>query len=448
MSNLDETVAKAVLTSRERSTPSLINIATYRLNPHSKGDDLRDKAEIDGFCACDPLTIAIAEYSHYREFYKSIVAETSAYAEAAFEKPTLAPNIYFDDQFGASKREYAEPAFSEVVKRSDARVAQQLNQYYRKLLENDPNAFFIGEDIEDPYGGAFKVAKGLTVAFPDRALTTPISEAAITGVAIGLSLCGRRSFVEIMFGDFITYAFDQIVNNASKFHHMYYKRVSCPVIVRTPMGGRRGYGPTHSQSLERFLIGIDNCRTISLNSLVDVDRQLAGLADVLGPAIVLENKSDYAAKTFSAPEGFLVELSDDLFPAIRVRPEHAMCNVTLVSFGGMARYVADRLAEIFFETDVVPELIALTSLHPLDLTAVEQSLQNTGKIVCIEEGALFGSFGAELLAQLMERIGTDFRAVRLGGRPVPILSAPALEDSTLPNLSDICRAVSSLKASS
>jgi pyruvate dehydrogenase E1 component beta subunit len=120
----------------------------------------------------------------------------------------------------------------------------------------------------------------------------------------------------------------------------------------------------------------------------------------------------------------------------------------LVSFGGMARYVADRLTEIFFETDMVPELIALTSLHPLDFTAVAQSVQNTRKIVCIEEGALFGSVGAELLAQLMERLGPDFRAVRLGGRPVPIPSAPTLENSTLPNLSDICRAVSSLKASS
>lgn len=449
LSNLDEVIGKAVLRSRETSTPGFINITTYRLNPHSKGDDLRENAEVDWFSAHDPLTIAVAEYSHYREFYDTILAEASTYAETALAKPTLAPSVYFNDQLAVSGSEDADPTFFEVIKGSDgARVVQQLNEFYRTLLENDPHSFFIGEDIEDPYGGAFKVAKGLTTAFPERALTTPISEAAITGVGIGLALCGRRSFVEIMFGDFITYAFDQIVNNASKFHHMYHGSVSCPVIIRAPMGGRRGYGPTHSQSLERFLIGIDNCRTISLNSLVDVNRQLAGLVDVPGPVILLENKVDYAVKTFSAPEGFLVELRHGPFPTVRVRPEHAIPNVTLVSFGGMARYVADRLADIFFETDMVPELIALTSLHPFDLAAVAQSVRGTQKIACIEEGALFGSVGGELLAQLMECIGPGFRAARLGGRPLPIPSAPALEDSTLPNLTDICNVIASLKASS
>src|SRR5690606_17288817 len=121
-------------------------------------------------------------------------------------------------------------------------------------------------DIADPYGGAFKISRGLTTAHPDRALTTPISEAALVGVAIGLAISGNRAWAEIMFGDFMTYAFDQIVSNASKMHHMYNKRIDCPVVVRAPMGGRRGYGPTHSQSLERFFVGIDNCLALALNS--------------------------------------------------------------------------------------------------------------------------------------------------------------------------------------
>ena len=446
LANLDEVIGRAIANSREKSRPAFINITTYRLNPHSKGDDLREKTEIDWFHARDPLTIAVTEYSHYKEFYKSVIEATSTYAETALAKPTLAPSAYFMDQLASPRYEGAALAFSKAANSSNgARIVQQLNQYYMAFLKNDRDSFFIGEDIEDPYGGAFKVAKGLTTAFPERALTTPISEAAITGVAIGLALCGRRSFVEMMFGDFITYAFDQIINNASKFRHMYNGKVSCPVIIRTPMGGHRGYGPTHSQSLERFLIGIDDLRTVSLNSLVDVEPQLAGLADALGPMILLENKVDYANKTFVPSEGFLVELSNGAFPTVRVRPEYAKPDVTLVSFGGAARYVADRLTSIFIETDMVPELIALTSIHPLELDAVLQSVRETKNIVCIEEGASFGSVGAELVAQLMEHLGGGFRAARLGGRAVPIPSVPALEESALPNFADICKIITSLK---
>ena len=155
-------------------------------------------------------------------------------------KPKLSLGDYRGDQLpraeGSIEWNRCEPS-------SGGRGAQQLNEFYGDWLETDARAIFLGEDIADPYGGAFKVSKGFTTRFPERALTTPISEAAITGVGIGLALTGRRAFVEIMFGDFITLAFDQIVNNASKFFHMYNRKLSCPVIVRAPMGGRRGYGP-------------------------------------------------------------------------------------------------------------------------------------------------------------------------------------------------------------
>ena len=111
---------------------------------------------------------------------------------------------------------------------------------------------FLGEDLDDPYGGAFKISKGLKTKFKNQVYSTPISEAAITGLSSGMSIQGHKPIVEIMFGDFLTLTFDQIVNNISKFHDMYNKGVRNPIIIRTPMGGRRGYGPTHSQSLEKF----------------------------------------------------------------------------------------------------------------------------------------------------------------------------------------------------
>lgn len=101
-------------------------------------------------------------------------------------------------------------------------------------------ASFIGEDVLSPYGGAFKVAQDLSLEYPNQVISTPISEAAITGLANGLALGGFRPLLEVMFGDFITLALDQIINHASKFFHMYNKSVNCPIVIRTPMGGRRG----------------------------------------------------------------------------------------------------------------------------------------------------------------------------------------------------------------
>src|SRR4029079_18410075 len=126
------------------------------------------------------------------------------------------------------------------------RQVELINAFFVKKMNEDKLSLFIGEDILSPYGGAFKVARNLSTLFPDRVCSTPISEAAITGISNGLALAGFKPYVEIMFGDFVTLAMDQIVNHASKFHHMYNGKATCPVVIRTPMGGKRGYGPTHS----------------------------------------------------------------------------------------------------------------------------------------------------------------------------------------------------------
>src|SRR3984893_15144061 len=109
-------------------------------------------------------------------------------------------------------------------------------------MSEDKRGFILGEDIEGPYGGAFKVTKDLSLTFPGRVRNTPISEAAIVGIGSGLALAGMHPVCEIMFGDFMTLASDQIINHASKCKWMYNDQVTVPTIIRTPMGGRRGYG--------------------------------------------------------------------------------------------------------------------------------------------------------------------------------------------------------------
>jgi 2-oxoisovalerate dehydrogenase E1 component len=442
----DRALGGCIERARQTGAPAFLTLTTYRLNPHSKGDDGRDHAEIDWFRARDPASLAVRDYNGFRETYATYVAEAAEHIERSLRKPGLDPAHYFVDQL---PRPATEPTVWTSVTRpedNEPRLAQQMNAFYRSWLARDADAFFIGEDIADPYGGAFKLAKGLTTEFAGRALTTPISEAAITGIGIGLAITGRRAFVEIMFGDFITYAFDQIINNASKFYHIYNRNLDCPVIVRTPMGGRRGYGPTHSQSLERFLVGIDNCCTISLNSLTPAAGQLAGLVALRCPVLLLESKSDYTAKTFAAPEGMAVETDGAALPTARVVPVGTAAGVTLLSYGGMARFVANALIEIFERTDCIPELVVPLAISPLYLAPIAAAVRRTGRLVIVEEGAAFGNVGAELIAQLHTCLGVPFRVARVASKPVPVPSAPALEAATLPSIDEVCAAVTALMA--
>ena len=444
LTHLDMTLAEAFAHVRT-GLPAFVTVRTYRLNPHSKGDDLRDGKELEWFRVRDPLNIAQTECKKWRDIYGGFENEVDAHAKRALEKPHLSLDGYLRDQIPKYDDGTSGQWAPMAAQLANERVNLQISNFYRQWMQRDKDLVMLGEDIADPYGGAFKVTKGLPTDFPHRVLTTPISEAAITGMGVGLAACSRRAVIEIMFGDFITYAFDQLVNNASKFFHMYNGQLSCPVVVRAPMGGRRGYGPTHSQSLERFVVGIDNCCVLSLSSVADVAPQLAPLADIKGPAIVLENKIDYALKTFEPPAGFMLERNGAVFPTFRVRPAEGNAEVTLVSYGGMARFVADRLIDIFECADLVPELLVLSSIHPLDDAAIAQAVSLTGKLAVIEEGSGFASVGSEIVARMCERLGHKLHAVRISGKPVPVPSVPSLEEAVLPGLDDICEALERLK---
>jgi 2-oxoisovalerate dehydrogenase E1 component len=441
LETLNEKAAQALDYVRNTGRPALMIVQTYRLNPHSKGDDQRAAEEIKWFSDRDPVNVAIREVEDFAEAYAGMAAEVSSCVTAAMRKPKLSLSEYRVDQL---PRAEASIEWNRREPSSAGRGAQQLNEFYGDWLESDARAVFLGEDIADPYGGAFKVSKGFTTRFAERALTTPISEAAITGVGIGLALAGRRAFVEIMFGDFITLAFDQIINNASKFYHMYNRKLSCPVIVRAPMGGRRGYGPTHSQSLERFLLGIDNCCLVSPNSLIPLSLQLEGLKSLRCPAIVAENKIDYTLRDFVPDPAYVIDVDNGLFPTVRISPANAEANVTIVSHGAMARFVADLLPRIFEEGDAICELIVPTALNPFDPRSALESTSRTGRLVVVEEGSVTAGFGAEVIARIEERAGDRVVAARLGSYPMPPPSVPALEAEVLPSLARLLEVIATV----
>ncbi len=211
---------------------------------------------------------------------------------------------------------------------------QSLNQALYQALQDNSQVVLLGEDILDPYGGSFKVTRGLSTAFPDRVLTTPISEAGITGMAGGMALRGMRPVVEIMFGDFATLIADQIVNHIAKFNGMYNGQVNAPVVIRTPMGARRGYGPTHSQTLEKIFLGTPGLTFLAPSHLqgssaIGAAGQL--LLDAIlhqdGPTFFVENKLQYLLKLLTSEDLQDYEITESLpkdgFPGRPAR--HSPC---------------------------------------------------------------------------------------------------------------------------
>ena len=172
------------------------------------------------------------------------------------------------------------------------RCVHELNKALHELFERRDDVYLLGEDLLDPYGGAFKVSQGLSTRWPERVITTPISEASLVGLSAGMALRGLRPILEIMFGDFIALGYDQIVNGISKFREMYDDQVQVPLVVRLPMGGGRGYGPTHSQSLEKALLGVPNVTVVAMSEYHNVGGLLSDAVDDDEPVFFIENKAD------------------------------------------------------------------------------------------------------------------------------------------------------------
>ena len=328
-------------------------------------------------------------------------------------------------------------------------VLASLNEGLHRAMAADRRVYLLGEDLLDPYGGAFKVSRGLSSAFPGRVLATPISEAGIVGVAAGMALRGLRPVVEIMFGDFLTLAADQIVNHAAKFRWMYNEQVRVPLVIRTPMGARRGYGPTHSQSLEKHFLGAPGLRVLAPCTLGDPGELLAtAILEGEDPTLFVENKLLYLLPVLdgNALADFEV-VTSPLSPSpyspvftlsIRGAPPPAL---SLAAYGYMADLARQAMVKLAYEHEVFCEMVVPTQLSPFHLEAVIESARRTGRLLAAEEGTLSLGWGAEVVARTAEALGPGLRAARrLAGRDLPIPASLPLEAAALPGVDDIVRA--------
>ena len=330
----------------------------------------------------------------------------------------------------------------------EQRCVQVLNEALLEIFERRDDVYLLGEDVLDPYGGAFKVTQGLSTRFPERVLTTPISEASLFGVAAGMALRGYRPILEIMFGDFVALGFDQIVNGIGKFREMFDDQVTLPLVVRTPMGGRRGYGPTHSQSLEKLLVGVPGITVVAASECHDLRTLLSEAVDDDEPVFFVENKLMYGRTQRRPENGYVDGLrcveSDGRYPSLTFSGSDAGGgSATLATYGGMLPIVLEAATRLILEHELFTEVVALGQLHPLELEPVLESVARTGALVTVEEGTRTGGVGAEIAARVQEAAWDDLHRPieRVAARDGIIPAARTLEDAMLPGVDDVVAAV-------
>ena len=444
---LAEHIGRVVAGVRE-GRPHLLVVDTRRLLAHSKGDDDRSADLIERLNAEDPLTILLAQDAAASAFAEQAAADIHALGVEVAARPTLPYGGGHALPPSATVVDSAS-LHSEISSPADGfkRVSEELNAAFHAMMTDDPDVVLIGEDLLDPYGGAFKVSKGLSTKFPGQVLSTPIAEGAITGTANGMALAGLRPVVEIMFADFVTLATDQLVNFAAKFHYMYGERVAAPLTLRLVSGGGRGYGPTHSQSLETLFCGVPGLRVVALSQRHRPDELLRRVVvEDDGPTVFVENKLLYALRPHTdAPIDLkpvpTTSAPGDL-PPLCYQPQGSQpADVTVVTYGGMTIAAEAAMRELIETEELAFDYIVLTQIWPLNVDRVVESVRRTRRLVVVEENAVAYGVSSAVVAAVAEQLPDGFASRRVGADPVPLPSARHLEAAVLPSAASVRSAI-------
>ena len=437
--DLDIKVNKAITQVRDENKPTLINIKTNRLNSHSKGDDNREESKIKKLKDKDFLN-KIYEEDSFKDYIKDTKSEILGIIND-LENETITISIKKKEKLILA--EHLQNFLNDAEK---GRYSSLINETLNDLLEQNNDLILLGEDIEDKnifnpkeYGGAFKVTKDLSIKYPNQVFNTPISEAAITGISSGYVLAGGKAILEIMFGDFTTLIFDQLLQHASKFEDMYAGKIHCPLIVRTPMGGRRGYGPTHSQSLEKFFLGIPNLSVIALNHRISPRYVYDALISSFNnPCLVIENKILYTVENSKSKlfgYNYSFNKKSETLPNLMISPKDYPSELTILCYGGSLIEIEKVTEKLCIEDEVFVDIICPTLISEISVNEIITSLQKTKKLLILEEGNNFASWSSEVIAKISEK-QLNYSITRIGNNEI-IPSSFDAELNTLPSVNKI-----------
>jgi 2-oxoisovalerate dehydrogenase E1 component len=408
-------------------------VHNYRLAAHSKGDDLRDPNEIEQYAAKDPILYVKEKIGEdrYDECYALIKKNLEMVVENLESETSI--DVLDKCDFSIPDDEI------DFISHQESRYVDLIREALDSRLQVSNDTYFLGEDIKDPYGGPFKATKGLSTKYERNVLNMPISEACMVGMGVGMALNQTHPVIEIMFGDFLSLGFDQILNHASKYAWVYGDSISVPLIVRAPMGAKRGYGPTHSQSLEKFFVGIPGIRVLALtpavNPMVIYDTLFNRIEE---PTIMIENKGLYAQKSWLIENGrykdfFVTQYKNDGYPTVLFSFDPSTKpDCYLVAYGGMSNDALNAAEKMMMEEEIQVDVIIPTQLSPFPCRDLERIIKGETPIAIVEEGTRTAGIGAEFVAFLSEnRIGSKY--LRIAMPDIPIPNGLVLENQVIPD---------------
>ena len=314
-------------------------------------------------------------------------------------------------------------------------MREAISQALWEEMERDPKVFIMGEEV-GVWGGTYAVTKGFYDHFgPDRVKDTPISESAIIGGAIGAALTGLRPVAELMTINFAFSAMDHIVNEAAKLHYMFGGQMVLPMVIRTVSGGGRQLGATHSQTPDAIFAHFPGLTVVAPGTPEDAKGLLKSAIRSNDPILFIEHATLYQAKG-EVPDG------DYTVPIGKSKVQREGKDVTIITYSKMLEVslkAADELAKEGIEAEVVD----LRSLRPLDMEPVIESFKKTNRAVVAEEGWKSYGVGAEVAARIYEQAFDyiDAPIKRVAQAEVPLPYSKALEQSALPQVADVVRAV-------
>jgi 2-oxoisovalerate dehydrogenase E1 component beta subunit len=324
----------------------------------------------------------------------------------------------------------------------EATYLKAINQALHEEMRRDDNVFVMGEDVGE-LGGAFKVTEGLLDAFgEDRVIDTPISEALIVGAGIGAAILGMRPVLEMQFGDFISCAFDQIVNTAATLRYRHGGKASCPLVLRAPSGAGVHGALFHSQNPEAWFTRVPGLKVVAPATPYDAKGLLKSAVRDDNPVIYFEHKRLYRSVKEDLPEGdFTVPIG---LAELRLEGR----DLSIITYGGTMHQALDAARIVEKEDGLKVEVLDLRTLLPLDREAILATARKTGKVLIAHEDRLTGGVGGEVAALIAEHAFDylDGPIKRVAALDTHVAFSPPLEEYILPNTNKIVEAIRELAA--
>src|SRR5712691_7574073 len=425
-----EAVRAAADRARRGDGPSFLEFKTFRMRGHEEasGMDYVPKELFDEWGKKDPVLrfegFLIEQGLFTSESARDVRTELKQQTDALVDDALAAP-----EPDSTSERELADvyapsavPDASEPQREGpERRYVDAISDGLRDAMRRNSRAILMGQDVAE-YGGVFKVTEGFVEEFGKaRIRNTPIIESAAVGAAIGLALEGFRPIVEMQFGDFITCAFNQIVNNVAKTKYRWNEPV--PMLIRAPIGGGTGAGPFHSQNVEAWFTHVAGLKVVAPATPFDAKGLLAAAFEDGNPVLYLEHKLLYRSARGRVPSGWYT------LPLGRARRAREGTDATIVTYSVGVAWALEAAERLAAEGRSI-EVIDLRTLLPWDRETVLASVRKTGRALVLHEAPTTGGFGGEVAAVIGREAfeWLDAPVARLGALDTPVPFSKALEE--------------------